>query len=154
MKFLVLSASPETRDKYSTCRPYTSRPKNSTTTTAKFKYNITSSTFSLVGSHKGVPTSRSFTRGTSSMLSYLTSSKDIHSISCICKTQRDSYYYMGALSATFSSSSNMLLLSALSSTCLQDRRYMNIILIVRKCIQQIQHIQFFKPSITARLNAS
>ena len=87
-------------------------------------------------------------------------SKDIRSISCITKTQRVSCCCMAAirsgltLSPMFSSTFNVLLLSALSSTYLQDRRCIDIILIVPKYIPEIEHFQFFKFSLTAGSNAS
>ena len=58
------------------------------------------------------------------------------------------------LSPMFSSTFNVLLLSALSSTYLQDRQWIDIILIVPKYIPEIEHFQFFKFSLTAGSNAS
>ena len=81
MTFLVLLLLvPETRNKCSRYRSYTSRTRNNATT--KFKSHSllsylsrASSTFSFVVSSKRIPTSGSFTTGTSSMLSYSISSK-------------------------------------------------------------------------------
>ena len=115
-------------------------------------------TVSFVGSNKGIPTTGFFTTCTS-MLPYSMSSKYIHSISCIRKTQRVSRCRMAAIQSghTLSgtvSTSDASLLSALSSTCLQDWQWFDIILIVPKYIPQSEHIRFFKSSLTAGLNAS
>ena len=83
----------------------------------------------------------------------------IPSICCICKTQRASCCCMAAIrsgltrSATFSTS-NVSLLSVLSSTCFQDQRCIDIILIAPKYILQIEHTRFFKSTLTTWLNAS
>ena len=111
--------------------------------------NITAaSRFSVMGSNTGVLTTECFTTGTSSMLLYSMPSIYIHSISCICKTQRVFCCRMEAIrsgitiSAMFSPTSNVSLLSALSSTCLQYRWCIDITLIVKKYIPQTEHIQF------------
>ena len=124
--FLVLLRKSRDKKQILRYRWYTLRTKNSTVTTAKFKcHSLLSqlshapSTFSIVGSFKGVLTSEFFTTGTSSMLLYSMLSKDIHSISYIYKTQEASCCCMAiirsglTLSVTFSSTFNMLLLSAL-----------------------------------------
>ena len=91
------------------------------------------------GSHKGVATTEFIVANSSALLPHSMSSKDIHFISCILKTQRAFCYRMAVirsgltLSAAFSTS-NASLFTALSSTCLQDRRCFNIILIVPKYI--------------------
>ena len=90
-------------------------------------------------SRKGVATTGFFTAGTSSLLPHSMSSKDIHFISCILKTQSVFCYHMAAirsgltLSVTFSTS-DMSLFTALSSTRLQDWQFFDIILIVPKYI--------------------
>ena len=56
-------------------------------------------------------------------------------------------------SATFSTS-NVSLLSVLSSTCFQDQRCIDIILIAPKYILQIEHTRFFKSTLTTWLHAS
>ena len=110
---------------------------------------------------KRVPTSGSFTTGCHVLSCHIRChpKTSIPSICCICKTQRASCCCMAAIrsgltrSATFSTS-NVSLLSVLSSTCFQDQRCIDIILIAPKYILQIEHTRFFKSTLTTWLNAS